>query len=122
MSPLWSQFIGGTYTSRSPTMADEICVNLFPVTIESQTNAKQKMLLGTPGLRALFSTATESCRGLFYEDQRAFGVVGAVLYEFDLVANTATSLGAIADDGLPVSFASNGRGGEQLAICGGGEL
>lgn len=119
---LWSQFIGGTYQSRSPTLDGEQCVNLMPVTIESATNAKKSMLLGTPGLRRLLSVDTTACRGLFSEDGRTFGVVGDTIYEFDLTANTATTLGTLADDGQPVSFASNGRGGEQLAICGGGEL
>src|ERR1041385_9184981 len=105
--PLWPQFVGGTYTSRSPTMADEACINLFPVTVESQTNAKQKMLLGCPGLKPLFAAATVSCRGMFSEDGRTFAAIGAVLYELDLTANTATSRGVIADDQQPVSFASN---------------
>jgi len=97
-------------------------MNLFATTVESQANSKQKVLWGTPGLKRLFSVGTTSCRGLFSEDGRTFAVVGGTLYELDLTANTSTTLGAIADDGEPVSFASNGRGGEQLAICGGGSL
>ena len=94
----------------------------MPVTIDSASNAKKSMLLGTPGLRRLLSVGTTQCRGLFSEDGRTWAVIGAGLYELDLTANTATSRGPIADDGLPVSFASNGRGGEQLAICGGGSV
>lgn len=119
---LWSQFCSGSYTSRSPTLDDEATINLYPVTIESQTNSKKRALMGTPGLRRLMSVSTESCRGMFSEDQRTWCVTGGVLYELDLTANTATARGTIADDDLPVSFASNGRGGEQLAICGGGSL
>jgi len=122
MAQAWSQFCSGTYQHRSPTLDAELCQNLFPITIESQSNSKSKALLGSPGLKALFSVPTDSCRGLFYEDGKAVAVIGGTAYDLDLVANTATSLGSIADDGLPVSFASNGRGGEQLAICGGGEL
>jgi len=59
---------------------------------------------------------------MFSEDGRTWCVTGGTLYELDLIANTATSRGTIANDGLPVSFASNGRGGEQLAICGGGSV
>jgi len=122
MSPLWNQFIGGSFQSRSPTLDAEATINLMSVTIDSASNAKKSMLLGTPGLRRLFSVATESCRGMFSQDGRTFAVVGATLYELDLTADTATTLGTVADDELPVSFASNGRGGEQLAICSGGEL
>jgi len=119
---LWSQFCDGSYQSRSPTLDCEQTVNLYPATVESQTNSKQKSLIGTPGLRRLLSVGTTQCRGMFSEDGRTWCVTGGVLYELDLTANTATSRGTIADDGKPVSFASNGRGGEQLAICGGGSL
>jgi hypothetical protein len=44
-----------------------------------------------------------------------------VLYEKTGTA-TYVSRGAIPDDGLPVTFASNGDGGSQLAICGGGQI
>ncbi len=120
--PLWPQFCGGSYLSRSVTLDAEATLNFYPATIESASNPKQKALFPTPGLRRLFSVDTESSRGLFFQDGRTWGVIGATLYEFDLDANTASTIGTIPDDGLPVSFASNGRGGEQLAICGGGEL
>jgi Phage stabilisation protein len=120
--PLWPNFCAGAYQHRSPVLDSESCINLFPVIVESESNSKKTALLGTPGLRQRLSVGTLSCRGLFYEDGRTFGVVGATLYEFDFTALTANSLGTIKDDGLPVSFASNGRGGEQLAIVGGGEL
>src|SRR5207245_1930980 len=86
---LWSQFVSGTYQSRSPTLDAEQCVNLMPVTIASASNSKKAMLLGTPGLRKLLSVSTTGCRGLFSEDHRTWAVIGAVLYELDLTANTA---------------------------------
>jgi len=119
---LWNQFIGGTYQSRSPTLDAESCMNLMPVTIESATNSKKAMLLGTPGLKPFLSVATSPCRGMFSEDGRTWAVIGSLLYELDLTAKTATSRGTIPNDGNPVSFASNGRGGEQLAIVGDGDL
>src|SRR5437899_10017013 len=101
---VWSQFCSGSYTSRSPTLCDEATINLYPATVESATNAKQKSLIGTPGLRRLLSVGTTGCRGMFSEDNRTWCVVGAVLYELDLTANTSTSRGTITDDGKPVSF------------------
>ena len=103
-------------------MDAEASVNLMPITIESTSNAKQRMLIGTPGLKPVLSASTSSCRGMFSEDGRSFTVIGPTLYELDLTAKTATSRGTIPNDGNPVSFASNGRGGEQLAIVGDGDL
>src|SRR5207244_4755411 len=91
-------------------------------TNETQTKSKQKAQCTTPGLPRLLSVTTTQCRGIFSEDTRTFAVIGGTCYELNLTANTATSRGSIADDGQPVSFASNGRGGEQLAICGGGAV
>ena len=64
---------------------------------------------------------------MFYQDGRAWTVVADQVYELTFDATTgdvsgATALGTLPDDGLPVSFASNGDGGNQLAICGGGVL
>jgi hypothetical protein len=97
-------------------------MNLMPITLDSATNAKKGMLLSTPGLKPLLSTATAPCRGLFSEDGRTWAVLGPTLYELTLDTPTATSRGTIPDDGQPVSFASNGRGGEQLAMVGNGAL
>jgi hypothetical protein len=119
---LWKEFCGGSYASRSPTYDCEQTINLYPITIDSASNAKKIGLAQTPGLTLLQSVDTFSCRGCFHEDGRTFSVIGDTLYEIDIDANTATTIGTIADDGMPVSVASNGRGGEQLAIIGGGEL
>ncbi len=121
-STAWPQFIGGLGTSRSPTLNDEATINLYPASIESQTNSKSKVLWGTPGLEPLQEVSTTSTRGVFSQDGRTWAAVGALVYELDLTANTATLIGTIADDGQPVSWASNGRGGEQLLIVGGGEV
>src|SRR5437762_4647083 len=118
--PLWPAFIGNTYQSRSPTLSAESCMNLMPISIESATNAKKAMLLGTPGLKPFLSVATSQCRGMFSEDGRTWTVIGPTLYELNLTAKTATSRGTIPNDGNPVSFARNGRGGEVLAIVGDG--
>src|SRR5206468_1703605 len=122
MSPAWDSFCGGAYAHRSPTLDSEALFNRYPVTLASQDNKKSRGLMPTPGLRRLFGVSTSSCRGCFHEDGRTMAVVGDTLYECDLVTNSATTIGTIADDGMPVSFASNGRGGEQLLIVGGGQV
>lgn len=125
--PLFAAFCGGTTAERSLAIDAADTVNLFPATVESPDAAAHAWLLGTPGLRPLGTVTTTINRGVFTQDGHTWTVVGDTLYELTLNAVTgavtaATSRGTITDDGAPVSFASNGDGGTQLAIVGGGEL
>jgi len=126
VSPLFAAFCGGSNTERSRAIDAEKTVNLFRSTVEAQGTAKQAQLLGTPGLRRLGTAGTIGGRGLFTQDGRTWAVIGDTLSElfFDATGAVATYLtrGTIPDDGKPVSFASNGDGGSQLAIVGGGQL
>ena len=119
---VFTNFVGPSYRARSPAIAAEDLINLYTEATETQGPAKTHTFYGTPGLSRLLTVGTNSCRGWFAQDGRTFTVVGDQLYAVDLFARTATPLGTIVDDSLPVSFASNGRGGEQLAIVGGGQL
>ncbi len=119
---LWPAFVGPAYATRSPVMDAEALINLYVETVSSQGNLKKANLYGVPGMRPFLTAATSNCRGSFTMDGRIWTVIGSVLYELNLANVTATALGTIVDDGLPVTFASNGRGGEQLAVCGGGQL
>jgi hypothetical protein len=118
---LWPEFLGGAYRARSPNVDSEMCVNLYLETTKATGDSKQHALIGTPGLKLLNVAPTLGCRGSFSQDGRTVTVIGAVLYEVG-AGYVMTPLGPIPNDGLPVTFASNGRGGEQLAICGGGFL
>ena len=120
--PLWPAFVGPAYRARSQTIDAEALINLYVETTGSQGDVKKSNLYGTPGAKFLFSVATADCRGCFSEDTVTLITVGAQLYSLDLVNTTAIALGTIVDDGKPVSYESNGRGGEQIAICGGGQL
>lgn len=119
---LWPNFVGPSYRARSASIANELAINVYPEVTEIANEAKRSTLYGTPGLRLLLTVGTASCRGWFSQDGRTFVVVGNTFYELNLTTTVATSYGTILDDGHPVSFASNGRGGEQLAICGGGQI
>lgn len=119
---LWKPFIGGEATARSGNIDTEALINLYRQTTASDVNAKQAALYGTPGLKLLFTVADSVCRGMWSADGRTFAVVGPTLYELNLTTNTAVSRGAIVNDGQPVSLVSNGRGGEQLMIVGGGQV
>lgn len=113
---------------RSATLDAEALVNLFPETIESTANAKKSVLYGTPGLLKLTTVTDTISRGMFAQNGRQFWVVGPTLYEITFsgsgptFAAAALSRGTVVTDGLPVFMASNGRGGNQLAIVSAGLL
>jgi hypothetical protein len=107
---LLDAFVGGMYKAVSPTLAADVAVNVYPETRRVDGSAKERWLLGTPGLK-LFATASDvSCRGWFSEDDLTLVTVGGTLYSVDVAAATLTSLGTIANNGEPVSYASNGQG------------
>lgn len=120
--PLFAQFCGGSNVERSSAIDAAVSVNLFKSTVESTETGKRAYQLGVPGLRPLGTVATSGCRGIFTQDGRTFTVVGDTLYELTFGPFTQTSRGTIINDGFPVSMASNGDGGRQLAIVGGGQL
>ncbi len=121
--PLWPQFCGGSYRTRSTTQDAELCINLYPETIQAQGNAKHSTLYGTPGLAFLVTaTGKTNCRGVFNQDETTLVTVEDTVYLYDPIAIALTSLGTIADDGDPVSYSSNGRGGEQVLLVGGGNV
>ncbi len=120
MPPL-TAFCGGTYQSISPVFAADTAVNVFLETRKVPESAKTSTLFGTPGLLLEGTVATLGTRGMFQQDNRAWVVVGAVLYE-RLTPGVYASRGNVGNDGLAVSFSSNGRGGDQLGIVSAGAL
>lgn len=98
-------------------------VNLARTLVESADAPTHAWLVGTPGRRRLGLVGTSGGRGVFEQDGRTWTVCGDTLYELvTLSPFLATSRGTIVNDGLPVSWATNGDGGQQLAIVGGGQL
>lgn len=120
--PLWDAFCGGFYQTVTPILAADQAVNVYPETREVDGSPKQKTLIGIPGLKPFATVATLRERGWFQQETLTLCVVGSALYQIDKAAGTATSLGMIVDDGSPVSFISNGQGGDQIGIVGGGQL
>lgn len=122
--PLFSNFVGPAYRARSAVMAADTLINLFVEVAEVAEEAKQGALYGTPGLKNLMTIiGAAGCRGAFQVDNRGWVVCGPLVFELSLpFFTTATFIGSVTDDGLPVTMASNGRGGEQLLICSAGQL
>lgn len=120
--PLWPNFIGPAYRARSESAAADTLKNLYLEMTEIAEETKSGFFYGTPGLKSLLSTSGSGCRGTWSQDGLTIAVIGGTVYQVDFLALTATSLGTMPNDGARCSFASNGRGGEQLGICGGGVL
>jgi hypothetical protein len=118
----WPQFCGGFYQASAPTFAADTAINVYTETREVPGSAKQITMLGTPGLSLKVTASTLGNRGWFSQDGKTWTVIGSTLYEADLSTHTLTSRGTIPDDGQPVSFTSNGQGGDQLGVVGGGQL
>jgi hypothetical protein len=118
---LWADFVGGFYQTRSTIMGADQAINVYTETREVPGSPKQVTMYGTPG-RTLETTLTQNrCRGWFTQDGQTWVVFGSTLYERTAPA-TYVSRGTVFDDGLDVFFASNGLGGDQLGITGGGNL
>lgn len=113
--------MGGTYQARSPYVGADQAINIYRETREID-GEKRSTFYGTPGLLPYLtvSGANGGCRGLFSQDGRTWGVWGTGWYELDLTALTATLLATVENDGGPVSWASNGQGGNQVGLVSGG--
>jgi len=112
-------FIGPSDPARSVNYNTERTINLYLERGRAGTTpATGGALYGTPGLRIFAALGGASVRGLFAEDQRAWAVAGDGLFEL-FATGTFTRRGTVADDGQPVTFASNGRQGHQLFVVSG---
>lgn len=141
---LWPAFVGAAYSGRSRTINDEACVNLYLETTRTAPTGdgsshgagtvKPAALLGTPGLKKFNeATTTVGCRGTYPLSEAftvgifdsAMTVIGSGFYLFNPRIGTpigGTPFGVVADDGRPVTFATNGRAGVQFIVCSGGTL
>lgn len=126
---VWDAWIGAFYQHPRPIVASDTAINIYTETRDVEGSPKMKTILGTPGRRHEATVATLGNRGWFQQDGRTWTVVGDQLYERTAPA-VYVARGTIANDGRPVSFASNGdnpqqlvgQGGNQLGIVGGDHL
>lgn len=110
-------FIGGAYLARSPNVAADRLVNLYPEVVDGAKGKHVAALYGTPGLRRTHElSGSGAVRGLYTTtDGRVFGVRGGSLYEL-FAGGTSVSRGTLLTTTGPVSMADNGT---QLAIADG---
>jgi len=115
--PSYPGFCGPSYESQSPLASSERCMNLYPERLE-MGDQQQVVLYSTPGLKAFSESTSGPCRGLFAQNGRCFVVMANTLYELNS-AGTFTSLGTVAGDSNPATFATNGDGGDELFVTSG---
>lgn len=107
-----SSFLGQAYASRSPILANQTAINIYPILSET-TGSDVGGFLHTPGLESIHQ-GTGEVRGVWAgSDNRLYAVVGSNVYR----ANTSyaiTSLGTLPNSSGRVSMADNGS---QLVIA-----
>ena len=111
--------VGPSNALGAPNASVEQSLNVMVQSTAPRGTVDQS-LNGTPGIERACQVEDSPCYGLFYADGRAFGVSGAVLFE-QFSDDTTLTLGTVADDGTPATFASNGTAGNQLMVVAGGE-
>lgn len=120
--PLWDGFIGGWDKTRASNFNSAKSINVFLESSQDKNNAKGKFLIGTPGLATLCALTPQTCRGIFSQNGRTFAVIGARFLEINTITGAAVDYGSVGNGSTPVSVASNGIGGNQLAIVSNGLL
>ena len=106
-----SAFLGEAYASRSPWLANQTAINIYPEIVQTQ-GSNVAGFFGTPGYVSVFEGVGE-VRGLWNAEGTAYGVVGETVYRFDSSWN-GTSLGTLPNSSGVVSMIDNGT---QLAIA-----
>lgn len=112
-------FVGPSHTLASPLADVERTVNLFTERTTPGNSKTPAYLRGTPGVTPFVACGDAPLRGLFSQDGRCFAVAGSRCVEI-LETGVVVDLGAVADDDLPASMASNGSAGQQVLVVAGG--
>lgn len=115
--------VGGSYQAQAYSADAQTCMNLMVEKDESGAGKNELVLVNTPGLSLpIYQLPDSPLRGEWQVQtpnsiQRAFAVAGSTLFE--LFSNgTFANRGAVANNGLPVSFASSNI---HLVIASGGQ-
>jgi len=115
--------VGPSWPSYSKNEGLERTINWFPEQPDGGATGKnpQGDLLPRPGLTPGWTLPDGPVRGLFSQDGRVFAVGGTSFCEL-FETGTVVSLGSVAIDGNPVTFATNGTAGNQVILTSGGRL
>lgn len=105
-------FLGVSYTSRSKTLANDECINLYPEINDTKGGKAVGGFYMTPGLDFLTRLGAGPIRGSIYMAGVLYVVSGAGFYSVDKNWN-GTLLGTLTNALTPVSLIGNGA---QVAI------
>lgn len=112
-----TSFLGQAYASRSPILASQTAINIYPELVETG-GSEVGGFYGTPGLQTVFTGSGEVrglwvTRGATVGTYRLFAVIGSTVWQLDSAYN-GTSLGTLPQNAGRVSMFDNGT---QLAIA-----
>ena len=116
-------FIGATCGGDARHLDAEQCINLYPEPTGAPgiTPKRPLALRHTPGLKVFGMAGNGPVRGMFFDPgvERLFCISGGKFFEVG-EGGAATKLGDVATGVLPVTWASNGVGGQQIMFTSGG--
>ena len=115
-----SPILGVAYAARSPNLAAQRCINLYPEIVETKNGKEVGAFYGTPGLQYLMTVDGGPIRGMRVTNngQTLNLVSGSNAYTVN-TNYVATMLGSVGNDGKPVSLSNNPT---QVAISSAGTL
>ena len=97
-------FLGQAYQSRSPILASQTAINIFPETTEGNS-AEVGAFYGTPGIATVF-TGSGEVRGLYSAGAYLWAAIGKTLWRLDAQFN-GLNVGTLSTSTGPVSMYSN---------------
>lgn len=111
-----TQFLGQAYQSRSPILASQTAINIYPEISNASLDPTSPQLVsgfnGTPGLVSVFQ-GTGEVRGLHVAGSSLYAVIGSMVYRISK-GYVGTTLGRLPNLSGRVSMTDNGT---QVAIA-----
>lgn len=98
-------FLGQAYASRSPILAAQTAINVYPE-LSEQNSQEIGGFYGTPGLTTKYSGPSAEVRGLHDTGAYLFAVIGSTVYRLSSTF-AATNLGTLPNSSGRVSIESN---------------
>lgn len=96
--------VGGSYTSQSPNADDQMTMNFYSESIESQGGKAASALYPTPGTIVFCTLPDTPVRGQIFTAGRSFAVGGATFCE--TTGGVVTNYGVVSNDSKTVSMAA----------------
>jgi len=101
-------FLGPAYRSRSPNLADQRLINLYPEIVETKTGKEVGAFYSCPGLVQVATVGAGPIQAMHaFEGQTLYVVSGNQVYALD-TSLEARSVGSITVSTSPISIIDNG--------------